>query len=193
MSYKTNKNTYKNLFYENEYYQDTEEDYQIIKLNTYEDKIQYINQLVSIFLKCFPVIRCCKKYSIFGNPKDDIRSVFLNMNSKLIVLLEVNSNTIISFFMTDKINKNTTIISNVCTNPKYNRKGFMRTLMNYYIRKTNDILELDVYEENPAKNLYESLGFKFIKYQEMNDNVNDYWEDGMYSRKCLYRYKVKSI
>ena len=189
--YNKNKHFDRHLFYENEYYEDTDESYKIIQLNTYDDKLQYIKQLVAIFLKCFPILRNYKSCNIFYNPKKDIESTFLNSDNKIYILLEENSNKIISFLMISPENHKI-IISNACTNPIENRKGFMRMLLTHYINKTNKLLELEVYVENPAINLYESLGFRFVKYID-NNEPNDFWEDGMYSKKCLYNYKVKTI
>ena len=190
--YNKNKHHYKKLFYENEYYEDTDESYKILLLSRYNDKLPYIKQLVSLFLKCFPLIRSYKNCNIFYNPKKDIESTFLSSENKLYLLIEENSNKIISFFMISYLEYDKVIISNACTDPNYTRKGFMRQLLNTYLNKINKKVEIEVYEDNPARNLYESIGFKFVKYID-SEGPNDFWEDGMYSKKCLYNYKQKTI
>ena len=178
----------KHLFYENDYYEDTDESYKIIILSKFEDKLVYIKQIVSIFLKCFPLMRPYTKNSIFYNPKQDIESTFLDSNNKIYILLEENSNQLISLFMLTKID-NKYLISNACTKPLENRKGFMKLLMKSFLDKFNYTIELEVFEENPARFLYESLGFQFVKYIDTKSNEMDFWEDGLYSKKCLYKYK----
>ncbi len=176
----------KNLFYENEYYQDLDESYKIILLSTHLDKLQYKNQLVTIFLKCFPLLRNYKSYGFLCNPKQDIESMLLSNSNKICILIEENSNEIISFFTTTNENSKI-IISNACTRPSKNRMGFMRLLLGHYLKKVSNVVELDVFEENPAVHLYKSLGFKFVQYIDKNE-ISDFWEDGMYSKKCIYRF-----
>lgn len=187
--YKKNKNkhVYKSLFYENEYYEDTDDSFKILLLSNYNDKLPYIKQLVRLFLHCFPPLHFYKKYNIFCNPKKDIEFTFLDSKNKLYLYIEQNSNKIISFFMITFLESNKFVLSNACTDSNHTRKGFMAELLTYFISKTNSRIEIEVYKDNPARNLYESLGFKFIKYIDC-DCVKDFWEDGMYSKKCIYSY-----
>ena len=189
---KSNKVIDKNLFYEIDYYETVKEDYEIKILNTFNDKLRYIKQLMSIFLKCFSLPKYYK-ISTFYNPIMDIQSTFLDKNNQIYLLVEANSDIIISFFMISKeyhnYNLKKIIISNACTAPLKTKKGYMTKLLKDYLENVNVCVELEVFEENPAKNLYESLGFRFIKYLDLGNETMDFYEDGMNSKRCLYRFK----
>lgn len=145
----------------------------------YED-IQQIcflnNKLVNLF-----------KYSL-----QDLNTYFAPFHTKQISKVARNNHIVVGYAIMKQVNKNTQHLLQIAVDCNYQRKGIGKQLMLNIMDNATDEIKLEVREtNNPAINLYKSLGFTktriLSKFYNDADGIEFIWkrkkfEEGKHSR-----------
>ena len=98
-----------------------------------------------------------------------IKELDKHINDMRIIMFDNKDIGVTTFYKED----NTYVVGLIIIHPDYQRNGIATKIINEYIdiaKRENKRIIIKTYKENPAKKLYERLGFKL--YEEDNTHVH---------------------
>ena len=131
------------------------------------DDIDFILNLKELCLKWY--IEIIYGWDIKIQKEKTINELNQHINNMKIIMLDNKDIGITTFYEEN----NSYVIGLIMINPNYQNKGIATKIINDYIeiaKKENKKIFIKTYKENPAKRLYERLGFKI--YKEDNTHVH---------------------
>jgi ribosomal protein S18 acetylase RimI-like enzyme len=119
------------------------------------------DELWDICIDAFPLKRR-RSTSIFDSDPEMIFRDAL-MEKYNYVVIGVLEQRICCFFLVEKEFDNDLLhLRFVSTRTIFHRRGYMKQLLQFFLKSTNLPVQLDVYRDNPAMSLYSSLGFRVV-------------------------------
>ena len=157
-----------------------------------KDRISlYAEELWRICKRAFPIKRARNTSSFFyEDPK--MRFMECLMAPNHYVVIAHTEEAIVAFIIVEKGDDEGAppLLTFVSTASQHQRRGYMRQLLTFFLKRLRGPVELDVYRENPAFLLYSALGFRVI---DVNTSVGfadpSFYEDGEWSERVRMRYE----